>query len=92
MLLKRDPAWDKNSYHTLKPVIIPTNSYHIVVNSLLYKPLGGDSFNTNFTLVKKKPTIAQDEFGSVSTPGDFSYQLRSLDAIYDFNKRTYNEI
>lgn len=90
VLLKRDPAWDKNSYHTLVPVIIPTNSYHIVVNSLLYKPLGGDSFNTNFTLIKKNKVITNDELGTISTDNKFSYQLRSLDAIFDHIKKSNN--
>lgn len=46
IMLKRDPAWDKFSYHALSPVIITTNAYHVVTNSMLYKPLGGDSFTT----------------------------------------------
>lgn len=83
VLLKRDPAWDKGSYHALYPVIIPTNSFHIVVNSLLYKPLGGDSFNTNFTLNEKDNVICEDELGSVCTKTDKSYYLRSLDYLYD---------
>lgn len=48
VLLKRDPAWNRDSYHCLKPIIIKDTSYHCVVNSLLYKPLGGDSFKTNY--------------------------------------------
>ena len=86
VLLKRDPAWDKSSYHTLIPVIIPTNSYHVVVNSLLYKPLGGDSFNTNFTLIKTTPIVASNVHGTLSTSNKFAYQLRSLDTIVSSNK------
>ena len=48
VLLKRDPAWNRDSFHCLKPIIIKDTSYHCVVNSLLYKPLGGDSFKTNY--------------------------------------------
>ena len=46
VLLKRDPAWSKSSYHSLSPVVITTNAYHVVTNSMIYKPIGGDSFNT----------------------------------------------
>ena len=46
ILLKRDPAWDKSSYIALHPAIITTNAYHVVTNSMMYKPLGGDSFTT----------------------------------------------
>ena len=46
VLLKRDPAWDKNSYHSLSPSVITTNAYHVVTNSMIYKPIGGDSFST----------------------------------------------
>lgn len=46
VMMKRDPAWDKNSYHTLKPIIITDNAYHVVTNSMIYKPIGGDSFTT----------------------------------------------
>ncbi len=82
VLLKRDPAWDKNSYHALSPVIIPTNSYHIVVNSLLYKPLGGDSFTTSLTLDVKDSIVCEDNIGSIRTKTIESYYLRSLDNIY----------
>ena len=46
VMMKRDPAWDKNSYHSLKPIIITDNAYHVVTNSMIYKPIGGDSFTT----------------------------------------------
>ena len=64
VMLKRDPAWDKFSYHALSPAIITTNAYHVVTNSMIYKPLGGDSFTTkvcgmvlpikNSNLIKKE--------------------------------------
>lgn len=46
VILKRDPAWSKDSYHSLSPIIIATNAYHVVTNSMIYKPIGGDSFTT----------------------------------------------
>ena len=67
IMLKRDPAWDKFSYHALSPAIITTNAYHVVTNSMIYKPLGGDSFTTkvcgmvlpikNSNLIKKELPI-----------------------------------
>lgn len=46
ILLKRDPSWDVKSYHSMKPIIITDNAFHVVCNSMVYKPLGGDSFST----------------------------------------------
>lgn len=91
VLLKRDPAWNNKSYHGLKPIIIPTNSYHVIVNSLLYKPLGGDSFNTNFTYDVKSSDIISDDDGILRTKTNESYYIRSLDYIYDVAKGVYNE-
>ena len=54
IILKRDPAWDKNSYHSLKPVIITDNAYHVVPNSMIYIPLAGDSFTTKICGQYKK--------------------------------------
>lgn len=76
VLTKRDPAWDKGSYHTLKPIIIPTNSYHVVVNSLLYKPLGGDSFSTRFTCI-------ETECENIHYPSEKQYIIRGMDKIYE---------
>ena len=46
VIIKRDPGWSANSFWSLKPIIIKGCSYHIVLNSLYYSPLGGDSFTS----------------------------------------------
>lgn len=51
-MIKRDPAWSANSYHCSKPIPNSSNSYAIIVNSYMYSPLGGDSFNSHFVLSK----------------------------------------
>lgn len=65
IILKRDPAWDKNSYHSLKPVIITDNAYHVVPNSMIYIPLGGDSFSTKicgqYKTLKNKVLYKKDD-------------------------------
>lgn len=81
VLLKRDPAWNNKSYHGLRPVIIPTNSFHVVVNSLLYKPLGGDSFTTSITTHIKESDIVSNEQGLIRTKGETSYHIKNLDYI-----------
>lgn len=61
-LTKRDPSWTSESQHSLKPVIICDNAYHVVVNSFLYVPLGGDSFSTKICgIYKKGQTILKKE-------------------------------
>lgn len=64
VILKRDPAWDYNSYHSLSPIIITTNAYHVVTNSMIYKPIGGDSFTTKvcgITQFLKQGTLIKKE-------------------------------
>lgn len=81
---KRDPSWNKCSYFNVKPIIMTDNSYHVVLNSLLYKPLGGDSFNTNFTTrVKKSNIILKDDNGMIRSVNNNSiYQIKSMYKIY----------
>lgn len=55
--LKRDPAWDKNSFHSLKPIIITDDSSTVIVNSMIYKPIGGDSFKTNIMVFQKNTKV-----------------------------------
>jgi len=50
VVFKRDPGWSANSFWSVKPLILKGCSYYIVVNSFYYKPLGGDSFNTNILI------------------------------------------
>jgi len=83
VLLKRDPAWNSKSYHTLRPVIIPTNNYHIVVNSLLYKPLGGDSFNSKYIIKQEKGSILYNKDIVVSAPNSVKNTIISMDKLYD---------
>ena len=82
---KRDPAWNKMSYFTIKPIIMTDNSYHVVLNSLLYKPLGGDSFNTNFTTrVKNSNIILKDDNGMIrSAENKNVYQIKSMYKVYN---------
>ncbi len=83
VMLKRDPAWNSQSYHGLYPVIIPTNSFHVVVNSLLYKPLGGDSFTSRALVFEKDNIIISKNGSTISTDSDKSYYLRSMEYFYN---------
>lgn len=77
IMMKRDPSWDKNSYHSLKPIISTNNAYHVVTNSMIYKPIGGDSFTTKVcgivTETKDTPVIISKELPKVK------YQIKLLD-------------
>jgi len=89
---KRDPAWSKESYFNLKPIIMQDNSYHVIINSLLYKPLGGDSFSTNFTTrLKESSVIAKNDFGVLKTKHETSYQIKSMYKIYEEIKRNSDD-
>ena len=89
---KRDPAWNKQSYYNVKPIIMTDNSYHVVLNSLLYKPLGGDSFNTNFTTkTKSSNIILKNDFGAIrSANNKTAYQIKSMYKIHEGVKNESN--
>ena len=91
---KRDPAWNKCSYFTVKPIIMTDNSYHVVLNSLLYKPLGGDSFNTNFTTrIKNSNIILKDDNSYIKSNTNVSvYQIKSMYKIYRGIKNEFPNI
>lgn len=83
--VKRDPAWDKGSYHLLSPVINTDNEFACIINSALYNPLGGDSFFSNFTVNKSNTSLlTKDESGELYLPNDKKvYHIKSMHKIYD---------
>lgn len=85
IILKRDPAWSKESYHTLKPIINTNNEYACIVNSMIYNPLGGDSFYTNNTIIKNKnETINSNNSGEIRLEkGNKSYLIKSMHKIFE---------
>ena len=89
LMLKRDPAWTKESFGGLKPVINTTNSYVYIVNSQIYVPFAGDSFNTKITgiyinkqnLLKK--IIRKMEYSLDLPNKEKVFILKSLDYFLD---------
>ncbi len=83
VMVKRDPAWSAGSYVCLKPIIIPTNAYHIIVNSLIYKPFGGDSFNTSYTAdLINSNTIYKDSNCEIKTSNNQILKIKSTDNLF----------
>ena len=85
VIMKRDPGWSANSFWSLKPIITKGCQYHIVVNSFYYKPLGGDSFNTNILFIKnnKEKIIEKNINGKkVSIKYNLYYETKTLNSIY----------
>lgn len=89
VMLKRDPAWNRDSYHSLSPIVITTNAYHVVTNSMIYKPIGGDSFNTkicgfmqnlnNKRLIKKEIPKEKIKFEVSLINKDKALNMKSMD-------------
>jgi hypothetical protein len=81
---KRDPAWDKGSYHLLQPVINTDNEFACIINSALYNPLGGDSFYTNYTMVDSgSGIIDSNESGELYLPAKKTTNIiKSMHKIY----------
>jgi hypothetical protein len=84
-LVKRDPAWDKGSYHCLKPIINTDNEFTCIINSMLYNPLGGDSFYTNYTTIETNTNVlTKDEHGELFLPRlQNTYQIKSMHKLYE---------
>lgn len=81
--LKRDPAWDKGSYHLLQPIINTDNEFACIINSMLYNPLGGDSFSTNYTAQEvENGLVSRNEYGELRVPNGSSYFIKSMQKIY----------
>lgn len=83
VFLKRDPGWNADSFHCLKPVIRTGVSYEIIVNSLYYSPLGGDSFNSNFMLdTADEGIISEDDEYLIYSDSEHVNVIRTMDTIY----------
>lgn len=73
VLLKRDPGWNADSFHCLKPIIRVGVQYEIIVNSIYYSPLGGDSFSSNFLVQEKESNIIyEDDYFVIESMGEES--------------------
>ena len=91
VLLKRDPGWNADSFHCLKPIIRTGISYEIIINSIYYSPLGGDSFNSNFIPVKEDSNkLYEDNDYIINIPKN-KLVIKTMDSIYkrslDVSKR-----
>ena len=82
VLLKRDPGWNADSFHCLKPIIRTGISYEIIINSIYYSPLGGDSFNSNFIPVQENSNkIYEDDEYIIRIPKN-KLVIKTMDSIY----------
>ena len=83
--VKRDPAWDKGSYHLLKPIINTDNEFACIINSALYNPLGGDSFYSNFTIVPgNSSTIIRNADSELILPDNkIANHIKSMHKMYE---------
>jgi len=51
VITKRDPGWTPVSWWSFKPLILTGVQYQLIVPSLIYAPIGGDSFLSNFIVM-----------------------------------------
>jgi len=86
-MVKRDPSWNKCSWISLKPIIMKGMNYHLVINSVLYVPLGGDSFNTNiFGHIEKKNILYQDKDIKILTDNTNILEINTLERTLQKNE------
>ncbi len=87
VMIKRDPGWTANSMHCFRPLIGTENMYHIMVPSWVYKPLGGDSFNTNFMVDHLQDNILyEDEEYKITCSKESARVVRTMNSVYRFTK------
>jgi len=91
VMIKRDPGWTANSMHCFRPLIGTKNMYHIMVPSWVYKPLGGDSFNTNFMIDDLNSNIIfEDDEYQIKTVNTTARVVRTMNSVYRLNKEVSN--
>jgi DNA-directed RNA polymerase beta' subunit len=89
VLVKRDPGWNANSLHCFRPLIGTENMYHILVPSWVYKPLGGDSFNTNFMIdTLNDNVIYEDNNYKIVGENEHARVVKTMDCVW---RRLENE-
>ncbi len=82
VMVKRDPGWTANSMHCFKPLIGTENMYHIMVPSWVYKPLGGDSFNTNFAIDDLPDNTIYEDSEYKITGGKRARVVKTMNSVY----------
>ncbi len=88
-LVKRDPGWSANSMHCFRPLIGTENTYHIMVPSWVYAPLGGDSFNTNFMVdTVNDSTMFEDAEYRITCKKKTTRIVRTMNSVYRLTKES----
>jgi len=84
ILLKRDPGWNADSIWCFQPLINTDESYQIWVPSWVYKPLGGDSINTNFLITtKNNNTVYEDNDFLVTCSEPKARVVKTMDSVWN---------
>jgi DNA-directed RNA polymerase beta' subunit len=60
VITKRDPGWTPVSWWAFKPLILTGVQYQLIVPSLIYAPIGGDSFSSNYIVRDDLSEAAQN--------------------------------
>jgi len=89
VITKRDPGWTPVSWWAFKPLILTGVQYQLIVPSLIYAPIGGDSFSSNYIIKDDLSEAAQnniilenDDF-IVSLPNDTTGSKNKVQKIYN---------
>jgi len=60
VITKRDPGWTPVSWWSFKPLILTGVQYQLIVPSLIYAPIGGDSFLSNFIIMDDQSKLGKN--------------------------------
>jgi len=76
VITKRDPGWTPVSWWSFKPLILTGVQYQLIVPSLIYAPIGGDSFSSNYIIYENDDEVI--------------YENDEIIIYSDENKKTYS--
>jgi DNA-directed RNA polymerase beta' subunit len=88
VITKRDPGWTPVSWWSFKPLILTGVQYQLIVPSLIYAPIGGDSFSSNFIIHDlykdcTKKTVFENDEVSIKIPDTEEYKDSKVQKIYN---------
>jgi len=84
VITKRDPGWTPVSWWAFKPLILTGVQYQLIVPSLIYAPIGGDSFASNYIIkddlseTAQNNIILEDDDFVISLPNNSNNKVQKI--------------
>lgn len=84
VITKRDPGWTPVSWWSFKPLILTGIQYQLIVPSLIYAPIGGDSFSSNYIIDEKLSEdgiLLENDSVIIKVPNNKIYSITNSNSL-----------